>query len=152
MPRFLHLGLAALAVMAAPAMAAPGDMKAPDVPSGVIDPLADNGAALAPAGDTASQVAFAYADRNADLAVSWEEYRNRALRLFERIDTNGDGILQISELAALGGPEAPKAPFDVTLPTYNAAARKTFDTADADRTEALSPAEWRNVVRPSKLF
>jgi hypothetical protein len=142
------LGLAIAAAAAPLAAAEP----APDVPTGVIDPLADNGAALAPAGDAASQVAFAFADRNADLAVSWEEYRNRALRLFERIDTNGDGILQISELAALGGPDAPKAPFDVTLPTYNAAARKTFDTADADKNEALSPAEWRNVVRPSKLF
>lgn len=147
----LRLALLALSLAAAPVIAAPLAGQ-PDTPSGVVDPLADNASALAAAGDTASQVAFAYADRNADLVVSWEEYRNRALRLFERIDSNGDGILQISELAALGGPTAPPAPFDVTLPTYNAAARKTFDTADADKNGALSPAEWRNVVRPSKLF
>jgi hypothetical protein len=117
-----------------------------------VDPLANNAAALAAAGDTASQVAFAYADRNADLLVSWEEYRNRALRLFTHVDTNEDGVMQIAELAALAGPSAPAAPFDVSAGTFNAAARKAFDDADKDNNGALTPAEWAKVLRPSKLF
>jgi hypothetical protein len=149
MPRLTQLALAALAMVAAPVSAQPA---AGGLPAQVIDPLANDAAALKPAGDTASQVAFAYADRNSDVAVSWEEFRNRAMLLFENVDTNGDGVLQIAELAALGGPKAPPAPFDVTLPTYNAAVRKTFDDADANRDGALIPAEWANVVRPSKLF
>ena len=72
--------------------------------------------------------------------------------LFGNVDTNGDGVLEIAELAALGGPNAPKAPSNIDLPTYNAAVRKAFDDADADKDGALTPAEWANVIRPSKLF
>jgi hypothetical protein len=147
MPRLTHLTLAALAMMAAPAAAQTGGL-----PAQVVDPLANDAAALKPAGDTASQVAFAYADRNTDVMVSWEEYRNRAMLLFGAVDTNGDGVLEIAELAALGGPNAPKAPSNVDLPTYNLAVRKAFDDADADKDGALTPAEWANVIRPSKLF
>ncbi|MFZ4687775.1 MAG: hypothetical protein ACOYLS_00920 [Polymorphobacter sp.] len=117
-----------------------------------VDPLANNAAALAPAGDTASQIAFAYADRNADTVVSWEEYRNRGVRLFARVDTNEDGILQIAELQALAGPSAPTAPFDVKIETFNAALRKYFDMGDKDSNGALTPTEWHDTVRPSKLF
>jgi hypothetical protein len=145
MPRLTHLIFAALAMMAAP-LAAQG------LPAQVVDPLANDAAALKPAGDTASQVAFAYADRNTDVMVSWEEFRNRAMLLFGSVDTNSDGKLEIAELAALGGPNAPKAPSDIDLATYNAAVRKDFDNADADKDGALTPAEWANVIRPSKLF
>ena len=88
-----------------------------------IDPLANNASALAPAGDTVSQVAFAYADRNEDELVSWEEYRNRGMRLFGRVDANGDGVLQIAELKTLAGPDAPAAPFDLSRAAYYAALR-----------------------------
>jgi len=116
------------------------------------DPLADNGSALAPAGDTAAQVAFAYSDRNADELVSWEEYRNRGILVFSRVDTNGDGILQVAEIAAFAGKDAPPAPFDIKIATYNAALRKYFDLGDKDNNGALTPAEWRDTVRPSKIF
>ena len=153
MPRSMHLALAALAILAAPA----GAQTAQPAPSGglpaqIVDPLANDAAALKPAGDTASQIAFAYADRNTDVMVSWEEFRNRSMLLFGNVDTNNDGLLEIAELAALGGPNAPKAPSNIDLPAYNAAVRKAFDDADADKDGALTPAEWANVVRPSKLF
>lgn len=144
--RRLLLGAFALLIAGAgPVAAAPK----PAVP---VDPMADNASALAPAGDTASRIAFAYADRDADLLVSWEEYRNRAMRLFGKVDTNGDGILQAAELQALAGPKGPKEVNDIDLGTFNAALRKHFDDGDANKDGALTPAEWRNVVRPSKLF
>ena len=117
-----------------------------------IDPLANNASALAPAGDTVSQVAFAYADRNEDELVSWEEYRNRGMRLFGRVDANGDGVLQISELKILAGPDAPTPPFDISIATYNAALRKFFDMGDKNVDGALTPTEWRDTVRPSKIL
>jgi uncharacterized protein YbaA (DUF1428 family) len=146
--RAIRFALAALAAMAAPALA----QTSGGLPAQVVDPLANDAAALKPAGDTASQVAFAYADRNSDVVVSWEEYRNRAMLLFGNVDTNSDGVMEIAELAALGGPNAPKAPSDIDLATYNAAVRKAFDDADASKDGALTPAEWANVIRPSKLF
>lgn len=149
MPRSAKFMLAALAILAGPAGA---QTAAGGLPAQVVDPLANDAAALKPAGDTASQVAFAYADRNTDVMVSWEEYRNRAMLLFGAVDTNGDGVLEVAELAALGGPNAPKAPSNIDLPTYNAAVHKAFDDADADKDGALTPAEWANVIRPSKLF
>jgi hypothetical protein len=116
------------------------------------DPMANNAAGLAPAGDTASQVAFAYADRDEDLAVSWEEYRNRSMRLFGHVDANNDGILQIAELQALAGPSAPKPENDIDAGTFNAAMRKLFDTGDKNGDGALTPAEWHDTVRPSRAF
>jgi hypothetical protein len=143
-----NLLLSALALSIAVAAPAAAATKA----ATPVDPMADNASALAPAGDTASRIAFAYADRDADLLVSFEEYRNRAMRLFGKADSNGDGTLQVAELQALAGPKGPKAPNDVDLGTFNAALRKNFDNGDANKDGALTPAEWRNVVRPSKLF
>jgi hypothetical protein len=137
---------AALALPALFIMAAADPAPAP------VDPLANNAAALAPAGDTASQVAFAYADRDADVLVSWEEYRNRAMRLFGNVDTNGDGILQIAEMSVLAGPSAAPPPNDINLATFNAALRKMFDIGDKDGNGALTPTEWHDTVRPSKIF
>ena len=116
------------------------------------DPMANNAAGLAPAGDTASQVAFAYADRDEDLTISWEEYRNRAMRLFGHVDANNDSILQIAELQALAGPSAPKPEHDIDSGTFNAAMRKLFDTGDKNKDGALTPAEWHDTVRPSRAF
>lgn len=116
------------------------------------DPMANNAAGLAPAGDTASQVAFAYADRDEDLTVSWEEYRNRSMRLFGHVDANNDGILQIAELQALAGPSAPRPENDIDSGTFNAAMRKLFDSGDTNKDGALTPAEWHDTVRPSRAF
>jgi hypothetical protein len=116
------------------------------------DPMANNAAALAPAGDTASQVAFAYADRNEDLVVSWEEYRNRSMRLFANVDANADGILQVAELQALAGPSAPKPEADISVGTFNAAMRKMFDAGDKNSDGALTTTEWHDTVRPSRAF
>ncbi|WP_448579507.1 hypothetical protein [Thermaurantiacus sp.] len=117
-----------------------------------VDPMANNAAGLAPAGDTASQVAFAYADRNEDLKVSWEEYRNRAMRLFAHVDANNDGILQVAEMQALAGPDAPRPEADISARTFNAAMRKLFDAGDANSDGNITPQEWRNTVRPSRAF
>jgi hypothetical protein len=133
-----------LVIGAAPAAA--------QTPSPTIDPLAEDAKALKPAGDTVAQVAFAYADRNEDELVSWEEYRNRAMRLFGRVDTNGDGILEVSELQLLAGPTAPTPARAVDLATYNAALRQAFNDGDKNSDGVLTPAEWAGVVRPSKLF
>jgi hypothetical protein len=121
-------------------------------PKPTIDPLAEDASTLKPAGDTVSQIAFAYADRNEDELVSWEEYRNRAMRLFGRVDTNGDGILEVSELQLLAGPTAPTPARAVDLATYNAALRQAFNDGDKNSDGVLTPAEWAGVVRPSKLF
>jgi hypothetical protein len=129
-----------------------GGASVAQTPPATIDPLAEDAKALAPAGDTVAQVAFAYADRNEDELVSWEEYRNRAMRLFGRVDTNGDGILEVSELQVLAGPDAPKPARAVDLATYNAALRQAFNDGDKNSDGVLTPAEWSAVVRPSKLF
>jgi hypothetical protein len=145
----MKLGRATLAalLLAVPAMA-------PASAQSVLanDPMANNAAGLAPAGDTASQVAFAYADRDEDLTISWEEYRNRSMRLFGHVDANNDSILQIAELQALAGPSAPKPESDISSGTFNAAMRKLFDTGDSNKDGALTPAEWHNTVRPSRAF
>lgn len=120
-------------------------------PETYVDPLANNGAALAPAGDALSQLAFAYADRNADLYVSWEEYRNRAMRLFANIDTNGDGILEIAEVQAFAGPDSKPIPQNIGIAEFNSVLNVYFSAADKDKDGALSPAEWRNVVRPGNI-
>jgi hypothetical protein len=117
-----------------------------------VDPMASDAAILAPAGDTAQQVAFAYADRNEDAVVSWEEYRNRAMRMFHHLDANDDDVLQIAEIREMAGPEAPAAPFDINAGVFNAAMRKAFDQGDKNGDGALTPAEWRDTVRPSRLF
>jgi hypothetical protein len=132
---------AALAIAAVPAAAQLAN-----------DPMANNAAGLAPAGDTASQVAFAYADRNEDLLVSWEEYRNRAMRLFANVDSNADGVLQVAELQALAGPSAPKPESDISAATFNAAMRKMFDSGDTNRDGVITPTEWHDTVRPSRAF
>lgn len=132
------------------ALLAGADAAAAQTPA--VDPMANDAAILAPAGDTAQQVAFAYADRNEDAIVSWEEYRNRGMRMFHHVDTNKDDVLQVAELRALAGPDAPAAPYDITAPTFNAAMRKTFDQGDKNLDGALTPAEWRDTVRPSRLF
>lgn len=116
------------------------------------DPMSANASALAPAGDTVSQVAFAYADRNEDGLVSWEEYRNRAMRVFGHADADSDGVLEIAELKTLDGAAAAAPKADVDLATFNAALRKQFDSGDKNGDGVLTPAEWQDVVRPSKLF
>lgn len=148
------LWLAALLLAASAAQAASPPAPPPRAAAqpNLVDPMANDAAALAPAGDTASQVAFAYADRDADALVTWEEYRNRGMRLFYHVDTNGDFVMQISELQALGGPDAPKAPYDVNIATFNAALRKQFDAGDTNGDGALTPLEWSAILRPSKLF
>lgn len=140
MRAWLHLAALALAW---PALAQTADRP--------VDPLMNDAAALAPAGDTASQIAFAYADRNEDLLVTWEEYRNRGMRVFGHLDSNADGTLQVAELQALAGPEAAKPPRDIPIGTYNAALRRFFDAGDANRDGALTPAEWQDTRRPSRI-
>lgn len=117
-----------------------------------VDPLAQDAAILQPAGSTAQQVAFAYADRDEDAVVSWEEYRNRGMRLFHHVDANDDDVLQVAEIREMAGPDAPAAPFDISAPTFNAAMRKAFDEGDKNNDGALTPAEWKDTVRPSRLF
>jgi uncharacterized protein YbaA (DUF1428 family) len=135
------------------ALALPAAALAQTAPSqSAVDPMARDAAILAPAGDTAQQVAFAYADRNEDAVVSWEEYRNRAMRMFHHVDTNDDDILEIAEIRQMSGPDAPAAPFDISADLFNAALRKAFDAGDRNGDGALTPAEWHDTVRPSRLF
>lgn len=140
---FVRLGL--LGACLAGAAAAMAQVRA-------VDPLAEDAAVLAPAGSPAQQVAFAYADTNEDAVVSWEEYRNRGMRMFHHVDTNADGVMQIAEIRWIAGPDAPPAPFDISAPTFNAAMRKAFDDGDKNGDGALTPAEWKDTVRPSRLF
>lgn len=135
---------AAMLLLAAPALAQTAERP--------VDPLFNDAAALAPAGDTASQIAFAYSDRNEDLIVTWEEYRNRGMRVFGHVDTNADGVLQIAELQAIGGTDSAKHSHEIPIGTYNAALRRFFDAGDANKDGALSPAEWQDTRRPSKIL
>ena len=107
---------------------------------------------LAAAGDAAAQVAFAYADRNADGRVSFEEYRNRSMRLFRNADLNRDGILQIAEQRAMLGPRADPASVteDLSLQDFNAALVVFFRNADTDADGYLSPTEWRGIPRANR--
>jgi hypothetical protein len=55
-------------------------------------------------------------------------------------------------MAALAGPSAAPPPSDINLATFNAALRKMFDIGDKDGNGALTPTEWHDTIRPSKIF
>lgn len=96
-------------------------------------------AALAQVADSA----FSSADFDGDGKVSWEEFRNRLVRVFGHLDHNEDG--------RIAGDEHPPAvdaagkavqPGNVTAEAFAAAVAVTFKAADTDGDGALSPQEW----------
>ena len=98
------------------------------------------------ADDTRTQVAFAYADRNADGTVSLEEFRNRMMRAFHHSDVDASGHLDTTEYHGLAGPQGERNPLDTTHVTpeaVNAELTALFERTDADRNGYLSLAEWR---------
>lgn len=103
------------------------------------------GAALAadePVPDNAPPT-FASADVNGDGRVSWEEYRNRMLQVFHKMDRNHDGQLTARELPAVKDQAArPAKASAVTLDAFNASSEKLFKKTDTNGDGLLSPSEW----------
>ena len=135
----LLVALAACQREGSPANASPGESAAAGTPAAA-------GVGTTGSDDTKTQVAFAYADRNADGQVSHEEFRNRMMRAFHHADADVSGHLDTTEYHGLGGPHAQGKSLDTTHVTPEAVQAELtalFERTDADRTGFLSLAEWR---------
>lgn len=80
---------------------------------------------------------FHLADRNASGAVSFEEFRNYAIDVFYRLDTDRDTTISPAEYPGVDAP--------VDIDTYNAALHIHFERFDADASQSLGLREWAAV-------
>lgn len=96
-----------------------------------------------PALAAAADDAFSAADFDGDGKVTWEEFRNRVVKVFGHFDTNGDG--------RIAGQEHPPArdsagkavqPGNVSAESFTGAVEEAFRASDKDGDGALSLAEW----------
>lgn len=121
MSRLQHAAAAVAALILAPALAAAQD----------------------PALASAADAAFAAADFDGNGKVSWEEFRNRVVKVFGQLDHNEDG--------RIAGDEHPPAvdkagkavqPGNVTAESFTAAVAVAFKASDTDGDGELSAQEW----------
>jgi Ca2+-binding EF-hand superfamily protein len=100
-------------------------------------------AAQDPALTKAADAAFTAADFDGDGKVSWEEFRNRVVKVFGHLDHNEDG--------RIAGDEHPPAvdkagkevqPGNVTAESFTAAVAEAFKASDKNGDGALSAEEW----------
>lgn len=100
-------------------------------------------AAQDPALASAADAAFHAADFDGNGEVSWEEFRNRVVKVFGQLDHNEDG--------RIAGDEHPPAvdqagkdvqPGNVTAESFTAAVAAAFKASDADGDGQLSAQEW----------
>lgn len=101
------------------------------------------GAAQDPALAKAADAAFTAADFDGDGKVSWEEFRNRVVKVFGHLDQNSDG--------RIAGDEHPPAvdkagkevqPGNVSAESFTAAVAEAFKASDKDGDGSLSAQEW----------
>ena len=102
-------------------------------------PVAAADAALTSAADDA----FKAADFDGDGKVTWEEFRNRVVRVFGHLDANGDGRIAGQEHpAAVDAEGKPAQPGNVSAESFTGAVEEAFKASDKDGDGALSLAEW----------
>jgi Ca2+-binding EF-hand superfamily protein len=100
-------------------------------------------AAQDPALAQAADAAFTAADFDGDGKVSWEEFRNRVVKVFGHLDQNGDGRIAGDEhppAADEAGKEV--QPGNVTAESFTASVAEAFKASDKDGDGALSAQEW----------
>lgn len=97
------------------------------------------------AGDDAKS-AFERTDFNADGKISFEEYRNRSVKVFNDLDANGDGRLTTDEQpSAKDARGQPAVRGTVTVEAFSDSLLDHFEQADANKDGFLSIEEWSNV-------
>jgi hypothetical protein len=86
---------------------------------------------------------FERADNDGNKALSWEEFRNYVIKIFDSADHDGNGIIQGDEhppaVDANGKPVEPK---DVPIEAFNSEVRRAFLKADLDKSGDLNYAEY----------
>jgi len=89
--------------------------------------------------------AFKAADFNGDGKVSWEEFRNRVVAAFGRLDHNNDGCIVADEHPpAINKKGETVQPGNVTIEEFTASAQAAFKAADKNNDSKLSFTEWTN--------
>jgi hypothetical protein len=111
--------------------------------------LACFAAVAAPAGaadaalESAADDAFKAADFDGDGKVTWEEFRNRVVRVFGHFDANSDGRIAGQEHPpAVDDEGKPAQPGNVSAESFTGAVEEAFKASDKDGDGALSLAEW----------
>lgn len=95
--------------------------------------------------------AFERTDFNADGKISFEEYRNRSVRVFNDLDANGDGRLTTDEQPpAKDAKGNPAVRGTVTIEAFSDSLLDHFEAADANKDGYLGIEEWSNVPKPGK--
>lgn len=101
------------------------------------------GIAQDPALAKAADGAFEAADFDGNGKVSWEEFRNRVVKVFGHLDHNEDGRIAGDEHPpAVGKDGKPVQPGNVTAESFTAAVGEAFKAADKDGDGELSAQEW----------
>ena len=104
----------------------------------------------AAAGDDAKD-AFERTDFNADGKISFEEYRNRSVKVFDDLDENNDGRLTTDEQPpAKDATGKPVVSGTVTIEAFSDSLLDNFERADANKDGYLSVEEWSNVPKSGK--
>jgi len=102
-------------------------------------------AADAKSTDAEAKAAFKAADFDGDGKVSWEEFRNRVIAAFGRLDRNSDGCISADEHPpAINKKGETVQPGDVGVEAFTASAQTAFKAADKNNDGKLSFAEWTN--------
>ncbi|HJU38310.1 MAG TPA: hypothetical protein VJ724_01965 [Tahibacter sp.] len=103
------------------------------------------------AADDDAKAAFERADFNNDGKISFEEYRNRSVRVFHDLDQNGDGRLTGDEQPpAKDAKGQPSTGGTVSVESFTDALADHFERADANRDGSLDVDEWANVKAGKK--
>lgn len=96
-----------------------------------------------PALAQAADEAFLAADFDGNGKVSWEEFRNRVVKVFGHLDRNEDGRIAGDEHPpAVGKDGNAVQPGNVTSESFTAAVAAAFKASDRDGDGQLSLQEW----------
>ncbi|MFN7552298.1 MAG: EF-hand domain-containing protein [Pseudomonadota bacterium] len=96
-----------------------------------------------PALAKAADAAFQAADFDGNGKVSWEEFRNRVVKVFGHLDHNEDGRIAGDEHPPAVGKDGKEVqPGNVTAESFTSAVGEAFKAADKDGDGELSAQEW----------
>ncbi len=91
-----------------------------------------------------SQAAFDTTDYDGDKKISFEEYRNRTMHIFDDMDHNDDDRIAGNEHpTALTADGKEVRPNDVSVHDFQVALRGYFNAADSDKDGFLTLSEWK---------
>jgi Ca2+-binding EF-hand superfamily protein len=100
-------------------------------------------AAQDPALAKAADGAFQAADFDGNGKVSWEEFRNRVVKVFGHLDHNEDGRIAGEEHPpAVGKDGKAVQPGNVSAESFTASVAEAFKASDKDGDGELSAQEW----------